>query len=280
MTWLSTCVAAAEAELVLVDDVLLLVEHLEGDGGGLGEPVALDVGEERVAAVPHGAARVEDQVERIGQVPPPRRLVREDRRAHVPCPEARRRVVGLGAALGGRAHVAHGHAHGVLAREQPEDLLEQNALVAPEGLLEGRHADDLLARHVDRGRALALERKAHPVARDEDVALALERERPVLERQAEDADDAVRRAGGEGDGADERQRLGGREPAEALVELGGVEDTGERFGGRRLIAAADAAPAAAAEDGGRQDRRKDQATHWTLRDRGDHLRTGADAAEG
>ena len=108
----------------------------------------------------------------------------------------------------------------VLARQQPQDLLEQDALVAAEGFLERRHADDLLARHIDRRRALALERQAHPIARDEDVALALKRERPVLERKAEDADDAVRRPGGKGDGADERQRLVGRETAEASGSTG------------------------------------------------------------
>ena len=41
-------------------------------------------------------------------------------------------------------------------------------------------------------------------------------------------------AGGEGDGADERQRVGGGEPAEPLIEGGGVEDPGERLGRGRL----------------------------------------------
>ena len=243
-------VAPAEAELVLVDDVALLVHHFERDGGRLGVAVALDVGEQRVAAVAHGPSRVEHQVHRIGQVPPPRRLIREDRRAHAGRAEARRREARLGAAFRGRADVPHGDAHGVRARHQAQHLLEQDALVAPERLLEGRHPDDFLARHVHRRRALALEPEAHAVARDEHVALALKRERPVLERQAEDADDAVGGPGGERDGTDERQRIARGQPAELLVELRGIEDAGEAFGRRRLVAAAaHATPAAATEDG-------------------------------
>ena len=101
---------------------------------------------------------------------------------------------------------------------EPENLLKENALLGPEGLLEGGHPDDLLPGEVHRAGALPLEGDAHPVAGDEEIAFPLKGEGPILQREAQDGDDGVRRPGGEGDGSHERQRLGGGQAPEPLIE--------------------------------------------------------------
>ena len=253
--------APAEPERVAVDHVLLLVEHLERHLGRLGGAVALDVGEQGVAAVAHGAAGVEHQGDRIGEASPPRGLIGEDGGGVGRLAELGRGVVGGGAALRGGRGVAHGGGHLVGARHEPQHLLEEDALVGALGLLEGGDAHHLLAGQVHRRRALPLEREAHPVAGDEGVPFPLEREGAVLQREPDDGDDRVGGARGEGDGADERHRIAAGEAAEALVELRGVEEPGEGLGRLRLIVAADPFPTSAAEGGDHQGRHKNEPTH-------------------
>ena len=72
--------------------------------------------------------------------------------------------------------------------------------------------------------------------------------------------------GGKGHGADERQRLVGRETAEALVVLGGVEDPRQGFRRRGRVLAADAAPAPTT-DGGHEPDRDRQPTHQNSREK-------------
>src|SRR6476661_1527289 len=97
-------------KLVLVNDMLLLVHDLERNGSRFGELVSLHVGKQRIAAIPNRAPRVEDEVQRVGQVSPPRRLICEDRPAGGAGREMGRGVIGLRMTLGGGSDVAHRNA--------------------------------------------------------------------------------------------------------------------------------------------------------------------------
>ena len=146
---------------------------------------------------------------------------------------------------------------------QTKDLLEEDAFVRALRLLEGGDPDQLLAGKVHGRRTVPLEGEGYAVARDERVAFPLKCEGAVLEGEPEHRDDRVAGPGGERDGADERHRIARREPAEALVELRRIEKPGERFGGSRLLLAADPFPAPAADDGSREDgdRHQNEPTH-------------------
>ncbi len=71
--------AAAEPQRVVVDDFLLLVQHVKRDRCRTGEIISFDVSEERVGAIAHGTAGVEDHGKRIGSTAPAGSLVGENR---------------------------------------------------------------------------------------------------------------------------------------------------------------------------------------------------------
>ena len=252
----------------MIDRLLLLVEHLEGHRGRTAEGVALDVGEQRIAAVADRAAGVEHQVDRIGPVPPPRRLVHQNRRAGRAVAQLGCGIHARGVALRGRARVADGDGHLVVAGHQAHDLLEEDTLVGALGLLEGCNPNQLFARQIHRPCALAGERETHPIAGHEGVALALEGEGPVLQREPEDRHHGIPGPSREGHAADERHRIARGEPPEPLVELLGVEQRGERLGGTRLRLGADPLPVAASQCGD-HDRRENQPTHQCELPRGE-----------
>jgi hypothetical protein len=64
----------------------------------------------------------------------------------------------------------------------------------------------------------------------EEITFALKRERPVLEGEAQDRDDGIRRTRHKGDRPDERKRLGRSKTPKPLIEGGRVDQLGELIG--------------------------------------------------
>src|SRR5688500_255143 len=77
--------------------------------------------------------------------------------------------------------------HDALPIYDAEGLLEEHALVAALRLLERGHLHELVARDAQRFPAPG-QRHLDAIARDEPVALLLEAERAVLEREPDDGD--------------------------------------------------------------------------------------------
>src|SRR5439155_1700071 len=153
--------------------------------------VRLDVEPQRVTTVGQRRARVHEQLGQVGDAGAPRALVYGDRRAERPPRESWHRVHALLARGRGGIPVPHGDGHGVHARAKADELLEDHALVGSQRLLEGADPYRFIARDLPGRSRVGAESDLHVVLGDEYVAVTLEAQGMVRERQGEHSQGGV-----------------------------------------------------------------------------------------
>ena len=215
--------------------------------------VRLDVEPQRVTTVGQRRARVHEQLGQVGDAGAPRALVYGDRRAERPPRESWHRVHALLARGRGGIPVPHGDGHGVHARAKADELLEDHALVGSQRLLEGADPYRFIARDLPGRSRVGAESDLHVVLGDEYVAVTLEAQGMVRERQGEHSQGGVGgRVGEVAHGGHEGEGCPGDEKPHAAVQRPRVGQGRQRGAGLRPRRRADALPGAAA--GRRQSR--------------------------